>query len=397
MNQLLSKIKKVKFKDIYGIFIFLLVLIPSFFYKQYLKLRKKELWLVCEKENMARDNGKVFYKYLKNKHPEINSYYAINTNCKDYEDIKKYNNIIKWSSIKHYFIYMSATKNISSHKEGNPNQTLFTILHLYFHLYNNRVFLQHGILYQDFKMFHKENTRFKLFITGAKPEYEYVNRIYGYDKGEVKYTGLARFDELHEWKTDKKCILLIPTWRRWLNSKEKFIKSCYYKRLQSFINNKDLWNFLERNDKYLYFYPHISTQMYIDEYTTNCNRVKILKAEDVNIQDVLKQGALLITDYSSISSDFAYMKKPIIYYQYDSNEFYKKHFQKPYHKSYFDFKKDGFGKVLDNEDDLIKLIEYYSKNDFELEKNYIERINNFFELYDKNNCERIFKEIMRCE
>ena len=37
----------------------------------------RELWLVCERGNDARDNGYWFYRYLKEKHPEINARYVI--------------------------------------------------------------------------------------------------------------------------------------------------------------------------------------------------------------------------------------------------------------------------------------------------------------------------------
>ena len=36
----------------------------------------RELWLVCERGNDARDNGYWFYRYLKEKHPEINARYV---------------------------------------------------------------------------------------------------------------------------------------------------------------------------------------------------------------------------------------------------------------------------------------------------------------------------------
>ena len=44
-------------------------------------------------------------------------------------------------------------------------------------------------------------------------------------------------------------------------------------------------------------------------------------------------------DYSSIAFDFAYMKKPLIYYQFDQDKYYTNHFA----KGYFDCERDGFG------------------------------------------------------
>ncbi|MBP3635037.1 MAG: CDP-glycerol glycerophosphotransferase family protein [Bacilli bacterium] len=392
---MLRRLKKVKLADILGIFIFIIVLIPSLIKKLYLKVTKKEFWLICETKVTARDNGYSFYKYMRKEHPEIITYYAINKKSKDYQKVSDLGNIIQWGSLKHYYYYMSATKNISSHKEGNPNQLLFTILHLYLNLYNNRVFLQHGVLYQDFSMFHFKNTKFKIFITGAKAEYDFVKERYGYFKGEVRYTGLARFDYLYDSKVDKNAILFIPTWRRWLETKEQFEKSTYFKKINELINSKELENMLEKYNKVLYFYPHLSTQKFIDCYKTNNKYIKILDTSNVDVQELLKKGTLLITDFSSIFTDFAYMHKPIIYYQYDSEEFYDKHFRKEDGKSYFDFKKDGFGPVVNNEADLLSQIEKYIKNDFKQQQEYTKKIDKFFLLRDKNNCQRIYKEIIK--
>ena len=40
----------------------------------------QDIWLISERGFDARDNGFVFYKYLRTKHPEINSYYIIDGN-----------------------------------------------------------------------------------------------------------------------------------------------------------------------------------------------------------------------------------------------------------------------------------------------------------------------------
>lgn len=395
MAKVLDKVKRIKLKNVLGVFIFVLLIIPSLLKRAMLKIHKKQLWLISENGYMARDNGYIFYKYMKENHPEIETYFAIDKNNADYNKVSKYGNIVNWESIKHYYLYMSATMNISSHKSGEPNHPLFSILHTRFNLYNNFVFLQHGVLYQDFPMFYKKNSKFKIFICGAKAEYDFVNEKYGYDD-EVKYTGLARFDNLHNFTPDEKIITFIPTWRRWLDTREKFESSEYYKRIMSFINNEKLEEILEKNDKYLYFYPHLASQKYIDLYSTKNKRVKILNAKDVDIQDLFKTASLMITDFSSVFTDFAYMKKPLIYYQYDKEDFILKHIGSDLDASYFDFEEDGFGEVINEETSLIKTIESYIKSEYKVKSKYLKRINNFFVLNDDKNCERIYNEIMEC-
>ena len=386
-----NKIKKVSFKDIVGFFKFLIVLFPAIIYKTILKISKKELWLICETKNMARDNGYVFFKYMQEYKKNIKTYYAISFTCNDYNKLTKYKNLVNWSSLKHYFIYMCATKNISSHKEGNPNHTLFTILHLYLRLYNNRVFLQHGITKDDAPMFYYKNTYFRYFICGAKREYEYITKHFGYPTGNVIYTGFARFDNLHNIKP-KKQILLIPTWRRWfeLNKKnETFIKSEYYIKWNSLINNKKLNAFLSENNLELIFYPHYQMKKFINCFNNDNQFIKIIN-DEIDIQKLLIDSSLMITDYSSVYMDFAYMKKPIIYYQFDYEKYRESHFK----EGYFSYKSDGFGKVLVDETELVDEIIRIIKNSFQVEPKYIERMNKFFELNDNHNCERIYYGII---
>ncbi len=76
---------------------------------------------------------------------------------------------------------------------------------------------------------------------------------------------------------------------------------------------------------------------------------------------------MIITDYSSIAFDFAYLKKPVIYY----------HYAKDYHfdleESYFDYKTMGFGEVVDNHEELIDLIMEYVENECEMKDQYIKK------------------------
>lgn len=387
----MKNLKKVSFRDITGIFKFVIILLPALIYKLYLKINQKKVWLICETENTARDNGYIFYEYMLKKHPEVSCFYAINKKTKDYNKLSDKSKIINWASIKHYFYYIVASKNISSHKEGNPNHSLFTILHLKLNLFNNRVFLQHGVLYQDFSMFHKKNTKFKIFISGAIDEYNFLKERYGYGN-EIKYTGLARFDNLFNYKIDENIILFIPTWRRWINNKEEFLTSEYFKRINELINDKKILELLEKNNKYLYFYIHQAFAKYIDCFNAS-NHVKIFNHETAELQEILKNGALLITDYSSIFTDFAFMKKPIIYYQFDKDIFMKKHYNN-LKESYFDFDNNGFGKVVNDKSELIKEIQYYVQNNFKIKSIYEKRIKKFFKLHDNKNCERIYNVII---
>ena len=87
------------------------------------------------------------------------------------------------------------------------------------------------------------------------------------------------------------------------------------------------------------------------------------------------------------------MQKPIIYYQFDYNDFYQKH----YGEGYLNFLKNGFGKGVINLDDLIMELDRICNNNFEIDQIYKKRINNFFKYHDQKNCDRIYNEIINLE
>lgn len=111
---------------------------------------------------------------------------------------------------------------------------------------------------------------------------------------------------------------------------------------------------------------------------------------DTIYRDVLAESKMIITDYSAAIFDFVYLKKPIIYCQFDKEEYYSKHLA----QGYFSYEKDGFGEVTDSLDSTIDMIIDYVKNDCRLKDKYRERIDNFFAFNDKNNCKRVFEKIM---
>ena len=85
MSRFLEKLEFVKPADLVS-GLKMLVSIP---YAACLKKKRKQMWLVCEEYNEARDNGYWLYKYIRKAHPEQDVVYAINKESVDYEKIKK--------------------------------------------------------------------------------------------------------------------------------------------------------------------------------------------------------------------------------------------------------------------------------------------------------------------
>lgn len=372
------------FIDILDIVIYILMLIPSLIYKLILRIKGKKLWLICEDFNTARDNGYHLFKYIRENHPEDNVYYVIERNCKDYNKVSKLGNVIQYRSLKHWLYYMSSNLNMSINESGNPSPHIFHFLQVYLRLYNNRIFLQHGITYNDSEKLYYKNTKFKLFVCGAKEEYEYVKKQFNYPDDKVAYLGFPRFDNLYNNEINNKQILIMPTWRK--VGKQDIKDTIYYKRWISLLKNRELIKFIEKQNIIIYFYPHRDMQNYLKHFKVNSNNIKVV-GEEENLQDLLKESALLITDYSSVFMDFAYMNKPVIYYQFDIDDFRKTQFK----EGYFKYSKNAFGRILKDEDDVVTKIITYFEMDYRLEQMYQKRIDKFFVLRDQNNSKRVYQ------
>ena len=91
----------------------------------------------------------------------------------------------------------------------------------------------------------------------------------------------------------------------------------------------------------------------------------------------------MVTDYSGVQYDFAYMKKPIIYFHTDE-------LPNHYGAGEINYEKEGFGPIVKTNDELIDLLCERIKNSCKNEKKYIDRCKDFFEFDDNNSCERIY-------
>ena len=187
-------------------------------------------------------------------------------------------------------------------------------------------------------------------------------------------------------------ILVMPTWRgSHYPTGEAFRKTAYYEHFQSLLCCKELEQLLEQQDYRLVFYPHIEMQKDSRRFKSGSDRITIVSKETHDVQKLLMDCALLVTDYSSVFFDVAFLRKPVVYYQFDEEEFRKYHYQ----KGYFDFRRDGFGPVCTTQEALLEALTESFENGMEMQTEYAQRTERFFPLHDGNNCRRTFEAIVR--
>lgn len=354
-------------------------------------LPKKHYWIVAERGYDARDNGYWFFLYLKKEHPEISSLYFITHDSADSYKLAKYADslIVPSLSVKAYIKLCQSEVFAGTHGLYWLYPRLFTFV-LQTFCGTKFVFLQHGVILNLVKAYCHPTFLTDLFICGAKPEYDYICSYYGFKDGIARLTGLCRFDNLYD-KNVKRQILLMPTWRRWMWTENVPIEQNEWVKTYAHLLQSDkLRKILEENDLELLFYPHVEAQKYMP-YFKSLNlsaKIGLLSFNTADVQTLLKESSLLITDYSSVFVDFAYMEKPIIFYQFDNNRFRKEHQA----LGYFDYS-DSFGVWCDSEIHLLNLLQEQITKGFVVEDVNLQKINEFFPVRDRNNCKRVFNAI----
>ncbi|WP_312097376.1 CDP-glycerol glycerophosphotransferase family protein [Niallia sp.] len=370
--------------------------IVSFIFGWY--FRQKNIWLVFEKfSDSAQDNGYYFFKYCYENNKKKNLYYIIKEDSPDYSNIEAMKDkVIHYMSFKYMVYLFSSQLLISSEAKGHVYDIRALRGRLKDTLERKRyVFLQHGVIaLKRVDSIYKKNSRnaADLFVVSSEQEKKVIVNNFGYKKNEVIVTGLSRWDVLKDKTEENKVtnIMLMPTWRSWMDDipEEKFIETDYYKNYLSLLHSASLSKILEENNLYLQFYIHPKFKLYIDQFTSSNHRVKIIPYGEIKVNELLMNAKLLITDYSSVAWDMYYQKKPIVFYQFDLEDYLK------YQGSYLDMDDELFGDRALTQSDLEKLIQKYILNNFQEDKKYAEMRRNLLKYTDTNNSKRIFEEIL---
>lgn len=362
---------------------------------------KKNIYLVFEKFCvMAQDNGYYFFQYCMENDMErkLNRriYYVMDRKSPDWDKVAQYkDHVIPFMSLKH-IVYLLASKLLIStdtRDHAYAWRTKDSILAQYLDS-KKLVFLQHGVIalkQVHFLYSNDRRGRCSLFITSNDTERDIIYNFFGYKKKQIAVTGLARWDVLEDRSEGRKEILMMPTWRNWLDEvgDDLFKESDYYKNYMSFLNSEKLSRLLEKYDLKLNFYLHPKFREYIGDFKINGERIRLIPFGEEPLNELMMKCKLLVTDYSSVCWDVFYQSKPVIFYQFDMDQYNQAH------GSYIDLETELFGDRVEKQEDLIDLLEEYAGTEFTLKEKYAKMQDKCYKYIDKQNSQRICDEIIK--
>ncbi len=248
-----------------------------------------------------------------------NAYFIV---TKDYEFFdripEKYlSNIIYKYSFKHYLYFFKSKTFIGTEAIAHSiDLKTFNVLALKKIASKNLnyVFLQHGVMYmvslnsESRGMFKRKNLNGKYrVVVSSQAESDHFTTLGRHYEEDIYITGLPKFDRnTHNEDADK--IVIMPTWRPWeINTaRTDFTETPYFKMLMKLYDAVP-----EHLKEKVIVLPHPLIVNELSKLSENLTKKIVL---DARYDDILKDTAVLITDYSSIAYDAFYRGARVIFY-----------------------------------------------------------------------------------
>ena len=376
----LIKIKEVL--DFFSDFVLnFIIFLQPFFKKDILFFIDKD-----EKNTELIDSFSLFEKAFQD---GLRAYYIILKTHPSYKKIKnKYKSAIlaydKNLHIKHFFKFLRLSKFFTSFG-------LQSSLHRFF--YKNKfidyIFLDHGVILLKNNIFNLYNrSEYNKILVSNDYEAQIVKKYGGFEDKNLIKAALPRFDNLKKQNhPHRKNIFFFFTWRLSFNTID-YKNSLYYKAINELFNDEALISMLKENNVEINAALHHALLERNSGFSF-CENIKLHSSLDIS--RLIKTSDMLITDYSSIWSDFFFLNKPVIFYRPDIYD--KNLIQRDIEDMNFAKQSDGLlFNITENKAELINMIEKYIKRNFELEEEFCAIQDKFF--YTKENIrEKILREL----
>ena len=361
----------------------------------------RHIQLVYEKFcMMAQDNGYYFFKYCmdheEEKRQNNHIYYVITKDAPDRKKLDAYQSrLVDFMSIRH-MIYMIAAELLVSTDTRNHLYAMRqrgSILKRYLRK-KPLVFLQHGVTALkkvDFFYGKGKSGSCDLFVVTSDFEKKIIEDYFGYAEDESVNSGFARWDVLEDKSEGLREILIMPTWRAWLENVtlEEFKESDYFRNYMELLNSPRFHSFLEKNDLLANFYLHSKFREFIQDFSVESDRIRLIVFGEEPANELMMRCKMLVTDYTSVCWDVFYLDKPVVFFQFDRDKYMEAH------GSYLDMDRELFGDCAQDVDGLLTYMERCADDRFVVRPEYEKMQKSFYKYFDDQNSRRICDAIVK--
>ncbi|WP_088288999.1 CDP-glycerol glycerophosphotransferase family protein [Kineosporia sp. A_224] len=371
------------------------------------RARYADAWVLMDRLRNADDNAERLFEYLRENRPDVNAWFVLDPGSHDWARMRTAHGerVVAYGSRRWQLLMFSCRHLISSHVDvpihrprkimwalgGREPQWRFT-------------FLQHGVIKDDVSAWLNPKAM-DLFVTSTQPEQDSIagdRTPYVFTTREARLTGLPRFDRLRAiaaslTPADRDLVLVAPTWRSGLMGpfapvtgdrkvRADFLDTEYAKAWLGVLRSPDLAALAREHGLRIGFLPHPQLQQVLPTLDLP-PYVEPLTFAGGGAQRLFASAAALVTDYSSMAFNAAYVDRPVVYFQFDRDLVRAGgHLGRA---GYFDYERDGFGPVTLTVDQTVAAVAEIAARGCTPSEEYLKRIEETFVLRDGRCCERV--------
>lgn len=328
-------------------------------------------WVLIDRIDNADDSAEILFRWLRTHRRKVNAWFVISKGTPDHRRLLDdgYRRVVPYGSVRWKLLMLNCRHLVSSHADGpiwrpaaitrlGPPGWRFS-------------FLQHGVMKDDLSRWLNPKD-LDLFFTSTPAEYQSVvaeGSPYRYTERETKLTGLPRFDALQAAgelvPPDRRDLILIaPTWRDWLTTtspdqtnttidRPAFMTTDFAVNWLGLIGAPQLKILAKEQGLRVALLLHpnlqpLSHQLDLPEH------VEVLEFAGQDVRATFARARVLVTDYSSMAFNAAYIDRPVAYFQFDRERILSgAHLGR---RGYFEYARDGYGPVATVLEDALQAI-----------------------------------------
>lgn len=369
----------------------------------------RNAWVLMDRIHDADDSGERLFRHLRQHRPDINAWFVLESGTPDWERLRRdgHRRLVSHGSLRWKLLMANCTNLISSHADV-PVMRPPAIMRFMGRPWRF-TFLQHGVIKDDLSNWLNRKA-IDLFVTSTPGELQSIagdHTRYVFTTKETKLTGLPRFDRLRELglrfgPEERDLLLVAPTWRDWLvptlgiGTQRRsvdvagFLDSDYAGNWLAFLRSPQVAEAAALQGLTIGFLPHPNLQSVLGRLDLP-PYVQPLTFAGNDVQEYFARAALLVTDYSSMAFNTAYIDRPTVYFQFDADRVAGgEHVGR---QGYFDYGRNGFGPVTHTVQEAVGAVVDAIKHGPSPTPEYAARIEATFPLRDGRCCERVIAEI----
>lgn len=350
------------------------------------------IWLVGEAPYKAQDNGFQLFRWIRQAQPERRAYYVIDADSPDRAKVEPLGNVVTTRSREHIRYTVLASRFVGSHHAEYLHASRSARLAR--HAKGLRIFLQHGVtgmknVRLNYGRLHMQEMPPDRVVVNSQAERQIFIEDFDYFPSQVKVTGFARFDALFEGDpTVQRRLLVMPTWRDWLASREAVLESRYLANWKEFLADPQIQALREDHGVEILLVLHPNLRALVDDLPLEGISIA---PRDADVQDLIRTSAALVTDYSSVAWDAAFLGRPVFFFRFDDSVLTGARVP------FVDAVTELPGPIAHRAADLAAEITRSAEAGFTLTEQYAGRVHKYLELPETGYCERNYEMVREAD